>query len=270
MCNYGALIAINLGSNNLTGTLIENFYYFHYIVHVDLSKNNLRGSIDGRALMRLKNVKHIDLSRNNFTGRAELLTSRATQHLNISHNQISAIRFKKFNPEFDYLGVVEMSNNLIDQDISEVLQNVPHNLYKLRISNNSIRGELSNSFPHLIHLDEMAIDNNNLTGTLPARLHLSIPRLVTHTLSRQQAGLTGSIPDEYLNFRFILNLDLSDNKLTGSIPYIGQLETLILHDNILTGPIPYGYGGLDCKPINILFVSPFVFLTYFLPEQHPW
>ena len=125
--------------------------------------------------MRLKNIEYIDLSQNKLTGHAKLLTSWATHHLNISHNQISSIGFKKFTPGFDYLEVVDMSNNLIDQDISEVLQNVPHNLYKLGISNNSICGELSISFPHLIHLNEMAINKNNLTGTLPARLYLSIP-----------------------------------------------------------------------------------------------
>ena len=100
---------------------------------------------------------------------------------------------------------------------------MPRRLIQLILSGNNIHGELPNPFPNLPDLTKLAMGDNNLTGT---------------------------IPENYIHLDLSV-LDLSMNSLTGKIPYLGRLETLILKENLLTGTIPTGFGGIadstECK-----------------------
>ena len=92
---------------------------------------------------------------------------------------------------------------------------------------------------------ELVLDDNNLTGTLPAQLgnlaHLR--RLVLDTNE-----LTGRIPAELGNLGELTVLDLSWNALDGSIPselgMLTGLDTLDLFSNNLSGTIPSSLGAL--------------------------
>ena len=127
---------------------------------------------------------------------------------------------------------------------------MPGDLRRLILSHNTFQGELPSPFPNLQLVEELAIDNNNLSGTLPDLNHLSTPRLITLNLARQQHGLHGTLPAQYRDLPYLHNLDVSDNNLTGTIPYIGKRETLILSQNCFTGHIPPGFGGKECEFVD--------------------
>ncbi len=92
---------------------------------------------------------------------------------------------------------------------------------------------------------ELVLDDNNLTGTLPAGLGslAELRRLVLDGNS-----LTGRIPPDLGNLGRLTILNLRGNSLAGSIPAqlgaLASLDTLDLFGNDLSGPIPPSLGDL--------------------------
>ena len=94
-------------------------------------------------------------------------------------------------------------------------------------------------------LVELALPQNNLTGTLPPEL-ANLPQLQILYLAAN--ALTGEIPPEFGDFPQLQVLWLEENQLTGEIsPELGdlsRLESLDLRENDLDGPIPPELAGL--------------------------
>lgn len=92
---------------------------------------------------------------------------------------------------------------------------------------------------------ELSLENNDLTGTLPAQLGnlAELRRLVLNG-----NDLSGQIPPELGNLANLTMLNLRGNALNGSIPSqlgaLASLDTLELFDNDLSGPIPPALGNL--------------------------
>lgn len=92
---------------------------------------------------------------------------------------------------------------------------------------------------------ELVLDDNNLTGTLPAGLGdlAQLERLVLDGNS-----ISGRIPPQLGNLDKLTMLNLRGNSLEGSIPAqlgaLASVDTLDLFSNDLSGPIPASLGDL--------------------------
>ncbi|HNZ14735.1 MAG TPA: leucine-rich repeat domain-containing protein [Anaerolineaceae bacterium] len=95
-------------------------------------------------------------------------------------------------------------------------------------------------------LERLYLDNNQLTGEIPAVLG-NLCNLKTLSLSDNQ--LTGPIPWEISLLTNLEDLQISRNKLTGTLPiWLGDLPVLrilYLNSNLLTGSIPPDLGNLS-------------------------
>ena len=87
----------------------------------------------------------------------------------------------------------------------------------------------------------LGLSGNQLTGTIPAEL-AQLKYLTQLRLGGNQ--LTGGIPVELAQLEYLTELRLDSNRLTGAIPVeLAQLEYLThlwLYGNELTGAIPSG------------------------------
>ena len=92
---------------------------------------------------------------------------------------------------------------------------------------------------------ELDLDNENLSGTIPAALG-NLPNLRQLWLRRNQ--LSGPIPAALGRLTNLTDLHLGNNQLSGSIPAalgnLPNLEALSLIRNQLTGPMPEALGDL--------------------------
>ena len=120
------------------------------------------------------------------------------------------------------------------------------NLSKLRelvLSVNQFTGEPN--IPPSPDLELLQLDNNLLTGTIPASIS---SRTKLHHLFLNNNQLTGSIPSDIGNLTLLEIFSVSSNQLSGSIPSsmgaLTKLRALGLEDNDLTGPIPESFSNL--------------------------
>ena len=109
-----------------------------------------------------------------------------------------------------------------------------------------LNGELSVALFSIPGLRSIDISYNNLTGPIPTEIgnakYLSYIALGSN-------NLTGPIPVEIGNLKSLSFLCIHGNNLTGSIPAelgdLELLETLCFHSNNLTGSIPAALGNLE-------------------------
>ena len=173
----------------------------------------------------------VDFSRNNFT---------------------SLNSYKRFKRSHKTLRVLDISNNFVRQDLSELMTNMPPNMERLVLSENQIYGTLPESLENLAYLRQLELGTNMLTGELPD-FSTSFPNLQVLNLANQNrgnnTGLTGSIPESLTNLPFLTTLNLGGNSLTSTIPpllsNLGLLKILDLSKNRLSSLIPASLGKLD-------------------------
>ncbi len=135
-CNWERLaIRINLTANNLTGTLDETFSEDRMPLPVKLEslilkKNNLSGPPFGsNGYFQYRKLKHVDISQNSFSGEVDILVCPAAEHLDFSQNKLTSIKwYKRFSPAYEIFRIVDLSNNIIKQNVSDIFNNIPPNI----------------------------------------------------------------------------------------------------------------------------------------------
>ncbi|XP_051204155.1 uncharacterized protein [Lolium perenne] len=94
-------------------------------------------------------------------------------------------------------------------------------------------------------------DDNNMTGSLPdMEGHLNLNSLQYLSLSNN--SITGVIPYGLRNLTSLKMLDLSFNQLTGQIPMLPRsLTELSISMNSLSGPLPLDFGGPNLTDLSL-------------------
>jgi hypothetical protein len=262
-CNEnGLVIEINLRNNNLTGSGSYSYSYMGTaegflteLIVLDLAKNKLTGyfPFDYIYTPTLFKLEHIDISNNALTGHADMAFPSLTSYVNFSHNSLTGVSFKKVNPAYESLKVVDLSNNMISQDSSMIFYNIPPNIQELVLSSNSIAGELPNPFPleNLIRID---MSDNDMHGSLPDFPGTaSLIREIDLSNQRQAngEGFLGTIWTDVFKLVDLSVLNLAGNNLTGEIPLsignLAKLRVLNLSSNALVKQIPTELSRLTGK-----------------------
>jgi len=204
-------------------------------------------------------VEGIDLGANNIVGipPTELYALPSLRTLAIYSNPLDGIDFEGIQY------AVKLKELLIDATgISSVRGlNLAPSLEVLNLRFNKLSGQFPTEIGKLSTLHTLSVAYNELEGTLPSFLE-DMTNLRSLLLSTNQIGgnlhsvnfpgsirrldlsqnrITGSIPDSFLTlapFSATLEVDLSDNELTGSVPTdLTRFNSLnvFLRDNRLTG-----------------------------------
>jgi hypothetical protein len=110
---------------------------------------------------------------------------------------------------------------------------------QIELENNSLKGLIPHEISNLEHMRFFALEQGNITGTLPSALG-SLKKL--EILDVDYNKLTGSIPDEIYTLEHLREIDLNNNLLTGTLSsHVGKLqklEILQVDNNLLSGNIP--------------------------------
>ena len=197
--------------------------------YLDLTKNDMTGSLSGSVMGSLTGLKALGLAGNHFEGSipAELSGLSNLITLDLSHNR------KLKGPINPVVG------SLTD-------------LKYLYLENNQFEDKVDDSFMlHLRHLSELTLNDNKFTSDKELPFHLISHQNLT-LLDLSNNGLAGSLPNTFLstsNTNSQLKvLNLARNQLTGTVPLaiqmLSQLQFIDLSKNAFNGPIPVSLGNM--------------------------
>ncbi|XVF84548.1 hypothetical protein PTKIN_Ptkin17bG0045900 [Pterospermum kingtungense] len=211
--NSGRVTSINLASKSLSGTLAPEISTLSQLSSVSLQGNSLSGAIPSFA--SLTSLKSIYLDGNAFTSVSPDAFSGLSnlQTLSMSDN-------KKLSP-------------WTFPDLSESTS-----IAELQLDNTSLFGTLPDVFAKLGSLTSIRVSYNNLSGTLPASLGVSM--IQNFWINNQAGGFTGTL-EVLSNMTSLTQVWLHQNMFTGPIPDLSQCISIFdlqLRGNQLTGPVP--------------------------------
>ncbi|WJX14214.1 hypothetical protein P8452_04509 [Trifolium repens] len=230
-----SLKLLNFSENMLSGFL-PTFDGFGKLESLDMSLNNLRGSID-KQLDGLVSLKLLNLGYNNFTGKipTNLGRSMVLEQLLLSNNG-----FEGTIPDqilsYKNLTVIDFKANLLSGSIPLNIGDLSK-LKTLSLSSNRLSGKIPMSIMNITTLVRFAANLNYFTGAIP----LGITKFLL-SLDLSYNKLSESIPEGLLSPSKLMLVDLSFNKLTGHVPanISTSLVRLRLGGNSLTGEVPSG------------------------------
>jgi hypothetical protein len=191
----GKVTSIDLRDNNLVGQFpvyTRNEYYgfplldsywqetkyglanLYKLKTLDLSNNKLTGTIEYLPLYNLNALTHFDVSGNQLSGEVEALVAPSLRYAYFRNNNsnsngfTSMRRFQKYKVSpLQTLRYCDVSNNVIQEDATYLLENVPPNIEQFIASNNQISGSLPDSLNNLQKLGQFKMASNALSGELP-------------------------------------------------------------------------------------------------------
>ncbi|MFN8357943.1 MAG: LamG-like jellyroll fold domain-containing protein [Spirosomataceae bacterium] len=215
------------------------------VTKVDLGANNLRGTLPS-SLGNLSNLQNLVLTSNQLSG--PILSSLGNlsnlQYLALNFNQLSSSIPSSLGSLSD-LQYLALSNNELSGTIPSSLENLG-NLQNLLLHVNQLSGPIPSSLGNLRNLKYLTLDYNQLSGPIPSSLG-NLGNLKYLNLSNNE--LSGPIPSSLGNLSNLQTLYLQSNQLSGSIPSslgnLGNLQYLLLHVNQLRGAIPTSLGNLS-------------------------
>ncbi|ESQ46467.1 hypothetical protein EUTSA_v10000563mg [Eutrema salsugineum] len=252
------LVRMNGSNNGFQGNFPSSMGEMVNITFLDLSYNNFSGKLPRSFVTGCFSLENLKLSHNKFSGRflsrgtsftsleelrmdSNLFTGKIGVGLFSSHTSLSLLDMSNnfltggipsWISKFSSLDTLSMSNNFLEGAIPPFLLLMPF-LSFIDVSENLFSGALpshvSGSYRQLF------LQNNNFKGTIPKtllenvqvldlwnKLTGSIPQFVNtsdiYILLLRGNNLIGSIPRQLCDLKQISLLDLSDNKLNGSIP----------------------------------------------------
>ncbi|WKA10445.1 hypothetical protein VitviT2T_028015 [Vitis vinifera] len=120
---------------------------------------------------------------------------------------------------------LNLGRNNFRGEIPKELGNL-HNLVSLRLSENQFSGQIPNSLYNISSLSFLSLTQNHLVGKLPTDMGLALPNL--RQLLLAENSFEGLIPNSLNNASQIQVLDLTSNLFQGSIPFLGNMNKLIM------------------------------------------
>ncbi|XP_021289649.1 probable inactive leucine-rich repeat receptor kinase XIAO isoform X2 [Herrania umbratica] len=262
-CHIETLEVLQLSKNKLSANIPDCWRDYQSLQVLDLSSNNLSGAIPS-SIGHLNSLQWLHLSNNNLSGEPPLALKncRDLVVLDLGENALSGHVPKWIGDGLWQLSVLRLRKNKFSGTIPPLLCQIS-TLQILDLAENNLKGRIPYCFGDFIGMVKTDVgdlwgyavsisaqwDNEHLTEVIKGRsleYTKTLRFLVSMDLSSNK--LEGSIPGELTLLTGLIGLNLSHNQFSGKFPNkIGELESLESLDlsfNELSGMIPGSVSSL--------------------------
>ncbi|KAJ9679625.1 hypothetical protein PVL29_021525 [Vitis rotundifolia] len=264
LSGFSQLRALDLGFNQLNGTLPESIGQLAQLEELFIPSNSLQGTVSANHLFGLSELVYLDLSFNSlaFNISLEQVPQFQAEEIKLASCKLGP-RFPNWLQTQKRLQELDISVSGISDVIPNWFWNLTSNLRWLNISNNHISGTLPNStsYPSYCGID---MSSNCLEGSIPQILFnnywLDLSKnmfsgsisLSCGTTNQPGRGLShldlsnnrlsGELPNCWEQWKDLIVLNLANNNFSGkikdSIGLLHEMQTLHLRNNSFTGALP--------------------------------
>lgn len=217
------LSVIKLRGNLLTGTIPEGLFDLG-LDQLDLSRNELTGSMPPGSSRVFETLRLLDLSGNMLSGDipAGMGLFSNLRYLNLSWNNFHS----RMPPELGYfqnLTVLDLRNNALNGSIpSDICDSGSLGIFQ--VDGNSLTGPIPEEIGNCSSLYLLSMSHNNLSGSIPSSISM-LTRLKILKLEFNQ--LSGEIPKDLGKLENLLAVNISYNRLEGRLPAGGIFQNLV-------------------------------------------
>ncbi|PPD72598.1 hypothetical protein GOBAR_DD30502 [Gossypium barbadense] len=272
--NFKNLQWLDLSSNNLRGSLLENasnLFHVNGLQRLNLADNDFNGTISSKFFIQSVSLTHLDLS---FNGLFDLISrfdgqgfdtlatnltklrnlalngvdmsdvaltsflnlSSSLEHLSLSYSQLQG-EFPTQVSQLPNLKVLDLSE---DENLTAASLGNLSQIISVGLHGNSFRGQIPDVFGNLRKLTYLNFSSCNLSGPGPLPITILNLTKIAH-LDLSNNHLEGPFPNHVSELQFLEVLELYKNSISGGVPsWLFSLPSLPLLDlsyNKLVGPI---------------------------------
>ncbi|XP_043700396.1 receptor-like protein EIX2 [Telopea speciosissima] len=236
------LTSLTLRNVSISDTIPEWLWKSFSLVHLDLSRNRLRGTVPS-----VRKEVSVDLSSNCLEGPLPLWSANLDS-LSLRDNLFSGPISSNFGQTMPILSQLDLSNNHLSGGLSSINWKGLQRLEILDLSNNNLSGKIPSSIGfHLPSLERLIFSNNNFYGELPSSLRYCTSLVSLDLSNNNFSGILPTWIGE--NLLHLAMLNLQANSFTGKIPQqlcrLKYLGILVLAQNQFSGFIPTCFGNLS-------------------------
>uniref|UniRef100_A0ACD5TBH1 Uncharacterized protein n=1 Tax=Avena sativa TaxID=4498 RepID=A0ACD5TBH1_AVESA len=249
-----ALRTLLLYNNMISGAIPSSLCKLQSLRLLDLSRNNLSGSItdclvnDSITNVTGLSIINLSLRNNNLSGEFPLFLQNCTYliFLDLGHNQFSGALPAWIGEKLSSLSFLRLRSNMFYGHIPVELTKLVHLQY-LDLAYNNISGSIPRSIVNCTGMTQTRDDSNGLEYAFIFGIMYAENELVDYT--ENFTVLTKGLERIYTGeIVYMVNLDLSCNSLTGGIPEeistLVELKSLNLSWNNFNMKIPEKIGAL--------------------------
>ncbi|XP_020235701.1 receptor-like protein 9DC3 [Cajanus cajan] len=264
LCNHSSLLVLDVSYNLFNGTIPECLTQSETLVVLNLQHNKFHGSIPDKFPVSCA-LKTLDFNNNLLKGTIpkSLANCTSLEVLDLGNNQVDD-GFPDFLNTISTLRVMVLRRNKFHGQIQCTTKSTWHMLQIVDLAFNNFNGLLpGNCFKtwkammlgeyhggtKLNHIGSQVLTfggiyyQDSVTLTIKG-LQLEFVKVLSliTSVDFSSNNFHGTIPEELMNFKRIIFLNLSHNALEGQIPSsignLKQIESLDLSSNNLDGEIP--------------------------------
>ncbi|KAH9736667.1 hypothetical protein KPL71_018172 [Citrus sinensis] len=215
MSDLSQLVYLDMSFNHFSGP-IPSLHMFRNLAYLDLSYNIFTGGISSIGWEQLLNLFHVDLSHNNLGGSIpqSLFELPMVQHLLLADNQFDGHVTEISNASSSLLDTLDLSDNNLEGPIPLSFFELK-NLKILLLSSNKFVGTIElDAIQRLRNLFRLDLSYNRLAVVAGSSVYCFPPLLTTLSLASCKLS---AIPNLRKQTK-LYHLDLSDNQISGEIP----------------------------------------------------
>ncbi len=280
--NLHDLIILQLNSNGLTGTIPESIFSLPHLLNLQLNSNFLNGTLP-EAIGKMTQMTNLELNSNLFT---QTIPKSFTNliHLTLfelSDNYLTGTISSNFS-KLHLVKYFQLDNNMFHGKIPLTFHNMTRLQYFF-VNNNMLTGhipsfyiesnlsakvgmewklgynELSGPIPTFFCdtlMDQLTLNNNEITGTVPECLFAGQSQLTTLVINNNY--LHGTLPAQFSDLFFLTSLYVNDNAFSGHLPNmtnLRNLQTFYAQKNSFNGSLQPLVDSLSANLLTFVDIS---------------